>query len=168
MAARSNDDSLPRGVYQETFLRVPERRAAARGVALGIKVTFSGDSFTEEGAWSCQPRSYRSVPAMHVGELLASITEHRRRSAQQSDEEGAQIKRRLQDLLAVPSPTQEVETPFSHARIENDPACLHGRQESSRSRSGEAWPMQRCRPSTTLRAGVARLRRLAGRVNRLG
>ena len=29
----------------------------------------------------------------------------------------------LQELLAVPSPTQEVEISFSHARIENDPAA---------------------------------------------
>lgn len=63
---------------------------------------------------------------MSLGELFASITERRRRSAQQPYEEGAQIKRRLQELLAVPSPTQEVEISFSHTRIENDPAAAQG------------------------------------------
>jgi hypothetical protein len=64
---------------------------------------------------------------MSLGELFASLTERRRRSAQQPYEEGAQIKRRLQELLAVPSPAQGVETPFSHARIENDPAAQEAR-----------------------------------------
>jgi hypothetical protein len=64
---------------------------------------------------------------MSLGKLFASITERRRRSAQQPYEEGAQIKRRLQELLAVPSPTQEVEISFSHARIENDPATQEAR-----------------------------------------
>jgi hypothetical protein len=63
---------------------------------------------------------------MSLGDLFASLTERRRRS-QQPYEEGAQIKRRLQELLAVPSSTQEVETPFSHARIENDPAAQETR-----------------------------------------
>jgi hypothetical protein len=40
LATRSNDDSLPCGVYQETVLSAPERRAAAGGVALGITVNF--------------------------------------------------------------------------------------------------------------------------------
>jgi len=56
-----------------------------------------------------------------LGTLFASIKERRRRSAQQSLEEGAQIRRRLQELLAVPTPTQEVGTSFTNARIENDP-----------------------------------------------
>ena len=64
---------------------------------------------------------------MSLGKLFASITERRRRSAQQPYEEGAQIKRRLQELLAVPSPTQEVEISFRHARIENDPAAQGAR-----------------------------------------
>jgi hypothetical protein len=64
---------------------------------------------------------------MSLGKLFASITERRRRSAQQPYEEGAQIKRRLQELLTVPSPTQEVEIPLSHARIENDPAAQGAR-----------------------------------------
>jgi hypothetical protein len=59
--------------------------------------------------------------------LFASIRERRRRLAQQPYEEGAQIKRRLQELLAVPSPTQAVEIPISHVRIENDPAALEAR-----------------------------------------
>ena len=58
---------------------------------------------------------------MSLGELFASIRERRRRSAQQSYEEGAQIMRRLQELLAVPSPPQEVAAPFTNARIETDP-----------------------------------------------
>ena len=65
---------------------------------------------------------------MSLGELFASIRERRRRSAQQSYEEGAQIMRRLQELLAVPSQTQEVGTPFTDARSENDPACVQGGQ----------------------------------------
>jgi len=52
--------------------------------------------------------------------LFASIKERRRRSAQQSCEEGAQIMRRLQELLAVPTPTQAVAAPFASVRIEND------------------------------------------------
>jgi hypothetical protein len=48
---------------------------------------------------------------MSLRELLASIRERRRRSAQQSHEEGAQIRRRLQELLGAPAPMQEVETP---------------------------------------------------------
>ena len=65
---------------------------------------------------------------MSLGKLLASIKEHRRRSAQQPYEKGAQIMRRLQELLAVPIPTQEVAAPFTNARIENDPVCLQVRQ----------------------------------------
>jgi hypothetical protein len=53
--------------------------------------------------------------------LFASIRERRRRSALQSLEEGTQIMRRLQELLAVPSPTQEVAAPFTKALIENEP-----------------------------------------------
>jgi hypothetical protein len=48
---------------------------------------------------------------MSLGKLFASITERRRRSAQQPYEEGAQIKRRLQELLTVPSPTQRSKYP---------------------------------------------------------
>jgi len=65
---------------------------------------------------------------MSLGELFASIRERRRRSAQQSHEEGAQIMRRLQELLAVPTPTQEVAASFTNARIETDPVCLQGGQ----------------------------------------
>ena len=50
---------------------------------------------------------------MSLGNLFASIKERRRRSAQQSYEEGAQIMRRLQELLAVPTPTEEVAAPFT-------------------------------------------------------
>jgi hypothetical protein len=58
---------------------------------------------------------------MSLGKLFASIRERRRRSAQRSREEGALIRRRLQDLLAVPTPTQ-VEAPSSYACNENEPA----------------------------------------------
>jgi hypothetical protein len=61
---------------------------------------------------------------MSLGELLASISERRRRSAQQSYEKGAQITRRLQELLADPTPTQEVETPSTKACTENEPICV--------------------------------------------
>jgi hypothetical protein len=57
---------------------------------------------------------------MSLGEWFASMRERRRRSAQQAYEEGAQITRRLQELLAVPAPTQEVETPSTNACSEND------------------------------------------------
>jgi len=50
---------------------------------------------------------------MSPKELFASIRERRRRSAQQSYEQGAQIRRRLQELLAVPTLTQ-VEAPFTY------------------------------------------------------
>jgi hypothetical protein len=65
---------------------------------------------------------------MSLGDLFASIRERRRRSAQQSHEEGAQIRRRLQELLAVPTPTHEVEMSFTNARTENDPAYAQGPQ----------------------------------------
>jgi hypothetical protein len=65
---------------------------------------------------------------MSLGDLFASIRERRRRSAQQSSEKGAQIRRRLQELLTVPSPTHVVEMSFTNARIENDSAYAQGRQ----------------------------------------
>ena len=43
---------------------------------------------------------------MSLGKLLASIRERRRRPVQQPYEEGAQLRKRLQELLAAPSPTQ--------------------------------------------------------------
>ncbi len=61
---------------------------------------------------------------MSPAELFASIRERRRRSEQQSCEEGAQLRRRLQELLGVPTPTQKVETPSIYASSENEPACL--------------------------------------------
>jgi hypothetical protein len=64
---------------------------------------------------------------MSLGELFASIKERRRRSAQQPYEKGAQIRRRLQELVAIPIPTQ-VETSSTNARIENDAVCLQFRQ----------------------------------------
>ena len=51
--------------------------------------------------------------------LLASIRERRRSSAEQSYEEGAQITRRVLELLGVPTPTQ-VEAPSNNACSEND------------------------------------------------
>jgi hypothetical protein len=69
--------------------------------------------------------------------LFASIREHRRCLAQQSYEEGAQIARRVLDLLAVPTPTQEVETPSTKARSDNEPSlCCDGRPHSSFSEQG--------------------------------
>jgi len=65
---------------------------------------------------------------MFLQKLFASIRERRHRSAHQSYEEGARIRRRLQELLAVPSPAHEVETRFTNVRIENDPAYRQGRQ----------------------------------------
>ena len=55
--------------------------------------------------------------------LFASIRERRRRSAEQSHEEGAQITRRVLELLGVPTPTQVV-TPPTNACRENDPKCV--------------------------------------------
>jgi hypothetical protein len=57
---------------------------------------------------------------MSLGELFASIRERRRRSAQQSCEEGARIIGRLQELLDVPAPTHKVETPSTNASSETD------------------------------------------------
>jgi hypothetical protein len=65
---------------------------------------------------------------MSLGEWFASMRERRRRSAQQAYEEGAQITRRLQELLAVPTPTQEVETPSIIVCGEHDPACAQAPQ----------------------------------------
>jgi hypothetical protein len=49
-----------------------------------------------------------------LGELFASIRERRRRSVQQRYEEGAQIRRRLQELLAIHIPTpSQVAQPFT-------------------------------------------------------
>jgi hypothetical protein len=55
-------------------------------------------------------------------EFFASMSERRRRSAQQSYEEGAQIRRRLQELLGVPKLMQEVERPSPYAGSENEAA----------------------------------------------
>jgi hypothetical protein len=51
---------------------------------------------------------------MALRELFALITERRRRSDEQSREAGAQIRRRLQELLSnrTSIPTREVETPL--------------------------------------------------------
>jgi hypothetical protein len=49
---------------------------------------------------------------MALRELFALITERRRRSDEQAREAGAQIRRRLRELLDVPTLTQEVETPL--------------------------------------------------------
>ncbi|HEX9111984.1 MAG TPA: hypothetical protein VF845_10935 [Terriglobales bacterium] len=57
---------------------------------------------------------------MSLVDLFASIKERRRHSAEQSYEEGAQITRRLQELLSVPNPTLG-DTPSTSARSENDP-----------------------------------------------
>ena len=67
-------------------------------------------------------------PPVSLGELFPSIRERLRRSARQPYEEGAQIRKRLQELLAVPTPTQEVVTPFTNARIEKEVTVLptHG------------------------------------------
>jgi hypothetical protein len=56
-----------------------------------------------------------------LAELFASLRERRRRSLQQSYEEGGQIRRRLQELLGVSTPMQEVETHPSNANSETDP-----------------------------------------------
>jgi hypothetical protein len=53
-----------------------------------------------------------------LGELFASIRERRRLSARQSHDEGAQIRRRLQELLGVPVSEQQVETPSTDASSE--------------------------------------------------
>jgi hypothetical protein len=57
-----------------------------------------------------------------LGELFASIRERPRRSEHQSHEEGAQIMRRLQELLDVRTTTQKVETPSANASSENETA----------------------------------------------
>jgi aspartyl aminopeptidase len=57
-----------------------------------------------------------------------TVRERRRRSAQQPYEKGAQIRRRLQELVAILIPMQEVAASFTNARIENDPVCMQVRQ----------------------------------------
>lgn len=61
---------------------------------------------------------------MALRELFALITARRRRSEEQSREAGAQITRRLQELLGgVPTQTQEVETPLPVLEVKrNQPA----------------------------------------------
>ena len=58
---------------------------------------------------------------MSLGEMFASIRERRRCSAEKSSEEGAQIMRRLQELLGGSMPTQNVEVPPRTASSETDP-----------------------------------------------
>lgn len=48
---------------------------------------------------------------MSLAELIASVRERRRRSEQQSYEQGAQIMRRLHELLDVPTHTIEALSP---------------------------------------------------------
>jgi hypothetical protein len=55
-----------------------------------------------------------------LGELFASIGERRRRSEQQSCEEGVRIMRRLQELLAVPASPQSGETPTSTQAVKEN------------------------------------------------
>jgi hypothetical protein len=55
--------------------------------------------------------------------VFASIRERRRRSGEQSCEEGARIMNRLHELLAVPMPTPKVEAPPLNTSGENGPAC---------------------------------------------
>jgi hypothetical protein len=62
----------------------------------------------------------RKALPMLFAELFASVRERRRHSAQQSYEEGAQITRRLQELLSVPNPALG-ETPSTSACSETDP-----------------------------------------------
>lgn len=51
--------------------------------------------------------------------FFASIRERRRRSEEKSYEQGAQILRRLQELLATPTPTQETTAvPFTNTQCE--------------------------------------------------
>jgi hypothetical protein len=76
---------------------------------------------------------------MSPRKLFASVRDRCRRSAQQSPEEaGAQISRRVLELLAVPAPTQEVEAASTNACGENDPAsyCEVGRLHWSWSLQG--------------------------------
>jgi hypothetical protein len=66
---------------------------------------------------------------MSLGELFASIRERRRRSVQQRYEEGAQIRRRLQELLAIHIPTpSQVAQPFTDSPIGNHPLCVQSRR----------------------------------------
>jgi hypothetical protein len=61
---------------------------------------------------------------MSLRELFATIRKRGRRSASQyTEEEGTQITKRLQELLAVPLPKQEVETHSTDAGIKNDLTC---------------------------------------------
>jgi hypothetical protein len=74
---------------------------------------------------------------MSLVELFTLIKERRRRPARQlTDEEGAQITRRVRELLAVPTPTR-VEAPPANTGSENDPTCYcDGRLNWSWSQQG--------------------------------
>jgi hypothetical protein len=54
---------------------------------------------------------------MLLQKLFASIRAHRRSTQQRTEEEWAQISRRLQELLDVTKPTQ-VEMPFTKPAVE--------------------------------------------------
>ncbi len=64
--------------------------------------------------------------------LFASIRERRRRSVEQSYEQGAQLMRRLQELLAVPAPTQETAAvAFTSTCSERESSGRNGHQRLS-------------------------------------
>ena len=93
----------------------PEKQASSTRIA-----TEACDCRHIRGPVPISALSYRSFPAtqirtknalpMSLGELFASIKE-RRRSAEQSCEEGAQIIKRLQGLLDVRTTTPMIEAP---------------------------------------------------------
>ncbi len=61
---------------------------------------------------------------MFLQKLFASIRARRRSTQQRTDEEGAQISRRLRELLDVTKPAQ-VEMPFTRAHSGSCPGYAH-------------------------------------------
>src|ERR1019366_1119495 len=61
---------------------------------------------------------------MFLQKLFASIRARRRSTQQRTDEEGAQISRRLRELLDVTKPAQ-VEMPFTRAHSGSGPGYAH-------------------------------------------
>jgi hypothetical protein len=95
-------------------------------------------------SWQCrcdasQKKEEGRPSPMSPRKLFASIRERCRRSTQPStEEEGAEITKRVLELLAVPTPTQEIETLSPNAGSENAPTsyCDVGRLHTSWSQQG--------------------------------
>ena len=78
---------------------------------------------------------------MSLAKLFALIRERCRRSVQQSSyEDGAQITKRLQELLGVPNPTQ-VESPPPTPELKTTENCVQADKTTGGKLSGSTEPM---------------------------